>query len=77
MLFRFPVKLPEFLRENGVTSIYWVPTVMINIANSGVLDTVELPKLRSIAFAGEVMPNLHGVWRRALPGASSAVSTAR
>ena len=69
VLFRFPVKLPEFLRENGVTSIYWVPTVMINIANSGVLDTVELPKLRSIAFAGEVMPNLQlNIWRRALPG---------
>ena len=69
VLFRFPVKLPEFLRENGVTSIYWVPTVMINIANSGVLETVELPELRSVAFAGEVMPNLQlNVWRRALPG---------
>ncbi len=53
VLFRFPVKLPEFLRENGVTSIYWVPTVMINIANSGVLESVELPELRSVAFAGE------------------------
>ena len=69
MLFRFPVKLPEFLRENGVTSIYWVPTVMINIANSGVLESVELPELRSVAFAGEVMPNLQlNIWRRALPG---------
>ena len=69
VLFRFPVKLPEFLRENGVTSIYWVPTVMINIANSGVLDSVELPELRSVAFAGEVMPNLQlNIWRRALPG---------
>ena len=69
VLFRFPVKLPEFLSENGVTSIYWVPTVMIIIANSGVLETVELPKLRSIAFAGEVMPNLQlNIWRRALPG---------
>ena len=61
--------LPEFLRENGVTSIYWVPTVMINIANSGVLESVELPELRSVAFAGEVMPNLQlNIWRRALPG---------
>ena len=69
VLFRFPVKLPEFLRENGVTSIYWVPTVMINIANSGVLESVELPELRSVAFAGEVMPNLQlNIWRRALPG---------
>ena len=69
VLFRFPNKLPEFLRENAVTSIYWVPTVMINIANSGALDDVELPALQSIAFAGEVMPNLQlNVWRRALPG---------
>ena len=47
----------------------WVPTVMINIANSGVLESVELPELRSVAFAGEVMPNLQlNIWRRALPG---------
>ena len=69
VLFRFPNKLPEFLQENAVTSIYWVPTVMINIANSGALDGVELPALKSVAFAGEVMPNLQlNVWRRALPG---------
>ena len=68
-LFHFPNKLPEFLRDNAVTHIYWVPTVMINIANSGALDGVELPALRTIAFAGEVMPNKQlNVWRRALPG---------
>ena len=67
--FRLPVKLLEFLREYGVTSIYWVPTVMINIANSGVLESLELPELRSVAFAGEVMPNMQlNIWRRALPG---------
>lgn len=69
VLFRFPNKLPEFLQENAVTSIYWVPTVMINIANSGALDGVTLPCLKSVAFAGEVMPNLQlNIWRRALPG---------
>ena len=68
-LFHFPNKLPEFLRDNAVTHIYWVPTVMINIANSGALDGVELPALKTIAFAGEVMPNKQlNVWRRALPG---------
>lgn len=68
-LFHFPNKLPEFLRDNAVTHIYWVPTVMINIANSGALDGVELPELKTIAFAGEVMPNKQlNVWRRALPG---------
>ena len=36
-LFMFPVKLPEFVRDNDITTIFWVPTVMINVANSGVL----------------------------------------
>lgn len=68
-LFHFPNKLPEFLRDNAVTHIYWVPTVMINVANSGALEGVDLPALRSIAFAGEVMPNKQlNIWRRALPG---------
>ncbi len=67
-LLLFPSKLPEFLRDNEVTSIFWVPTVMINVANSGALDNCELPRLRVIAFAGEVMPNLQlNIWRRALP----------
>ena len=68
-LFRFPNKLPEFLADNAVTHIYWVPTVMINVANSGALASAELPALKTVAFAGEVMPNRQlNVWRRALPG---------
>ena len=67
-LLHFPLKLPEFLADNGITSIFWVPTVMINVANSGALSSCSLPKLRVVAFAGEVMPNLQlNVWRRALP----------
>ena len=73
VLFRFPLKLPEFLRDKDVTSIYWVPTVMIRVANSGALDEVEMPKLRTVCFAGEVMPNLQlNIWRRALPECSFA-----
>lgn len=69
-LFRYPSKLPEFLAENAVTSIYWVPTVMIHVANSGALSKVSLPLLKAVCFAGEVMPNLQlNAWRRALPNA--------
>ncbi len=65
----FPVRLPEFLSEKHITSIFWVPTVLINVANAGALDGVELPDLRVVAFCGEVMPNRQlNVWRRALPG---------
>ncbi|MGN0334669.1 MAG: amino acid adenylation domain-containing protein [Lachnospiraceae bacterium] len=68
-LFMFPNKLPEFLADNEVSSIFWVPTVMMRVANSGELEKVSLPRLKNIAFAGEVMPNtVLNVWRRALPG---------
>lgn len=68
VLFKFPLKLPEFLRDKHVSSILWVPTVMINVANSGVLETVALPELKTVCFAGEVMPNRQlNAWRRALP----------
>lgn len=68
MLFLIPSKLPAFLQENEVTSIFWVPTVMINVANSGVLEGLELPKLKTVAFCGEVMPNAQlNIWRKALP----------
>ena len=67
-LVMFPVKLPQFLAEKHVTSIFWVPTVMINVANSGALDSVKLPELEHVAFCGEVMPNRQlNIWRRALP----------
>jgi len=68
VLMMFPVRLPEFLAEKEVTSIFWVPTVMINVANSGVLETVQLPKLKNVAFCGEVMPNKQlNIWRKHLP----------
>ena len=72
-LFLFPSKLPPFLAENEVTSIFWVPTVMINVANSGALDSAELPKLKNVSFCGEVMPNLQlNVWRKSLPNCTYA-----
>lgn len=67
-LLMFPASLPEFLAEKQVTSIFWVPTVMISLANSGALEGVELPCLKHVSFCGEVMPNAQlNIWRRELP----------
>lgn len=64
----FQNKLPEFLKDNDVTTIFWVPTFMINVANSGALTDVQLPKLKRALFCGEVMPNTQlNIWRKALP----------
>jgi len=69
----YPLRLPQFLAEKEITSIFWVPTVLINVANSGALEGAALPKLKTVAFCGEVMPNKQlNVWRRALPGRTFA-----
>lgn len=67
-LFMFPSKLPEFVRDNNITTIFWVPTVMINVANSEALLEIDMPKLKNAVFCGEVMPNTQlNIWRRHLP----------
>ena len=56
VLFMYPEKLFDFLDEEGISVIFWVPTVMISVANSGVLKEKHLDKLKLVLFAGEVMP---------------------
>jgi D-alanine--poly(phosphoribitol) ligase subunit 1 len=66
----FPKALVEFLVGVSATFIFWVPTVMVNIANLGILDTIPPTTLRRVFFAGEVFPTKHmNIWRRALPSA--------
>ena len=68
-LFAFPARLLEFLDENKANFIFWVPSVICNIANKDVLAKIKLPHLKKVVFAGEVMPNKQlNYWRRHLPG---------
>lgn len=70
VLFRFPAKLPEFVEEQGINTIFWVPTVMIGVANSGVLERRAMPALNKVLFCGEVMPNRQlNLWRKFHPNA--------
>ena len=63
-----PRVLLEYLAEKEIELIFWVPTLMIRVANSGALETTPLPALKTVLFAGEVMPNKQlNVWRKALP----------
>jgi len=73
VLFTFPSKLPAYLSEKRITSIFWVPTVMKNIANSDALSHNSLPNLETIAFCGEILSAAYmNVWRKALPDATYA-----
>lgn len=70
VLFMYPEKLFDFLDEERISVIFWVPTVMISVANSGVLASKKLDCLRLILFAGEVMPIKQlNVWRENYPDA--------
>lgn len=56
ILFMYPEKLFDFMQEEKISVIFWVPTVMISVANSGVLKEKKIDSLQLILFAGEVMP---------------------
>lgn len=65
MLFSFPVKLLEFLKEKEINTIYWVPSALSIVANLGALEVVELPYLKRILFAGETMRAKQlNIWRK-------------
>ena len=47
----FPAKLVEFLNKENINFIFWVPSIMVNIANLGLLEQVPLVSLRTVFFA--------------------------
>jgi len=64
----FPVKILQLMQQHNVSYIFWVPTIMVNIANMGLLQQVSLPSLRLCWFAGEVFPTKQfNIWRHSLP----------
>lgn len=52
----FPARLLEKMADAHVNFIFWVPSIMVNIANMGLLDKIALPDLKLVWFAGEVFP---------------------
>ncbi|MBX2078620.1 amino acid adenylation domain-containing protein [Campylobacter peloridis] len=64
-LFAFPNKIMEYLINNEVNTIFWVPSVLIYFANTNALN--ENTKLNKILFCGEIMPNKQlNIWRKYL-----------
>lgn len=64
----FPAKILMLMQKTAATFIFWVPTIMVNIANMGLLDKILLPALKTVWFAGEVFPTKQfNLWSKALP----------
>ena len=55
----YPAKILDVLEQNRVSFIFWVPTIMVNIANMGLLEKFVLSALNTVWFAGEVFPTVH------------------
>lgn len=66
--FAFPAKLVEYLNDNRISFVFWVPFVLVNVANRDIFSSVKPQYLKDVFFAGEVMPNKHlNYWRKHLP----------
>ena len=68
--FAMTESLLKYLRENKINFIFWVPSALIAVANSGLLEQMKGSSIRKVLFAGEIMPSRHlNCWRRVLPEA--------
>lgn len=66
--FAFPAKLVDYLNDNKISFVFWVPFVLVNVANLSIFEAKKPKYLKDVFFAGEVMPNKHlNYWRRHMP----------
>lgn len=70
-LFSQPVLLLEYLKDNKINTIFWVPSALITVAKLRALKNVDLTDtIKRVLFCGEVMPNKQlNYWRGNLPDA--------
>ena len=63
----FPIEIINVLAKRAVSFLFWVPTIMVNIANMDLLSQAQLPALKIIWFAGEIFPTKQfNYWRKHL-----------
>ena len=73
MMYSFPIRLLEYIRDHKVNTIFWVPTVLSRVADLELLDKCDIDCLDKVLFAGEVMPARQlNAWIRRLPNATFA-----
>ncbi|MDE7476354.1 MAG: amino acid adenylation domain-containing protein [Lachnospiraceae bacterium] len=69
-MFSFPIKLMDYISENKINALYWVPSALITVANLKALGKKDISCLKKIMFCGEVMPAKQlNMWINAVPNA--------
>ncbi len=68
--FTFPHKMTEYLRDQHINTIFWVPSALTGVANAGALEKCVPEGLEKVFFCGETMPcKTLNAWKNALPRA--------
>lgn len=70
-LFPQPVRLLQYIKDNGINAFIWVPSAMMLVSKLKAFRNVDLDGvLTKIMFCGEVMPTKQlNIWRKYLPNA--------
>lgn len=68
-MFFQPVPLLEYIRDNNINTIFWVPSALTVVSKLKAFRNVDLTNtLKRVLFCGEVMPNKQlNIWRKFLP----------
>lgn len=68
-IYAFPKLILNYLADENITTIFWVPSVLVSVANSGLLEKTPPKSLKIVLFAGEQMPVPQiNSWVKVLPG---------
>lgn len=68
--YSFPIKVLQYIRDNKINAIFWVPSALIVTANLRALKEVDVSSLKKIMFCGEVMPvKQYNMWKKEVPNA--------
>lgn len=69
-VFMLSNKLIDYVNEKDINTIFWVPSALVGVADSGILEEKRFEKLEKILFCGEVMPCKQlNVWKYHYPKA--------
>lgn len=67
-LFLTPLALGEYIRDNHVNTLQWVPSALSMLSALKVFDKVDLTAIQKVLFVGEVFPPKQlKTWMSALP----------
>jgi len=68
-LFPQPVRLLQYMKDNRISIILWVPSALMLISKLKAFKSVDISDtLKTVTFCGEVMPNKQlNIWRKFLP----------